>query len=112
MRLINQIGLYLQFILFLVGFILFYDELWMFGIPLGRILPDLTIFHVEGFHHWMVGLSLMLVVAIHYILSKLIQKTEKEQQAMDIRKRIFLIASLFIVFFLFLLLFSYINLND
>ncbi|MHA2202938.1 MAG: hypothetical protein ACW991_04560 [Candidatus Hodarchaeales archaeon] len=111
MRLINQIGIGIQLILFLVGFVLFYDELWMFGIPLGRILPDLSPFHIEGFHHWMVGLSLMLVIIIHFIFSRIIQKTEQKQHVMDKQKRIIFTGSLFILFFVFLLIFSSINLK-
>lgn len=66
-----------RIILFLVGFILFFDELWMFGIPLGRILPDMSDFHIEGFHHWMLGLFLMVLIGMSYIFSTLNQQTGK-----------------------------------
>lgn len=57
---------------FLVGFILFIDEIriipfleWLnpfldtIGFP-ERLIPDLSQFHIAGFHHWMFGLLLML----------------------------------------------------
>lgn len=47
-------------ILFIIGLILFIDELWMFGIPFGPILPDMSMLHVEPFHHWMWGILLMI----------------------------------------------------
>jgi hypothetical protein len=57
---------------FIVGFILFLDEIRIipfleFLIPFlddigfpERLLPDLSQFHIAGFHHWMLGLLLML----------------------------------------------------
>jgi len=57
---------------FIVGFILFIDELRIipfleFLIPFlddigfpERILPDLSAFHIGGVHHWMIGIVLMI----------------------------------------------------
>ena len=57
---------------FVVGFILFIDEIRIIpfleglnpflddmGFP-ERILPDLSQFHIAGLHHWMFGVLLML----------------------------------------------------
>ena len=57
---------------FLIGFILFIDEIRIIpfldgltpflnaiGFP-ERLLPDLSQFHIAGFHHWLFGLLLML----------------------------------------------------
>ena len=58
---------------FVVGFILFIDEIRLvpfleFLIPLlddigfpERILPDLSAFHIAGLHHWMFGFVLMII---------------------------------------------------
>jgi parallel beta-helix repeat protein len=108
MRFTNQISIFVRLIFFLVGFILFYDELWMFGIPLGRILPDLSDFHIDGVHHWMFGLFLMLVVVMHFIYSSLIQMIEQKQnyKVKDRHNRFIFTGLVFIVFFIFLLSFS------
>jgi hypothetical protein len=41
------------------------DELWMFGLPFGHILPDLSEFHIALFglqyHHWMTGIILIIL---------------------------------------------------
>lgn len=54
--------------LILFGMILVIDELWMFGIPVGHILPDLS--WVDGgnpyVHHWMLGLLLIFGGSILY----------------------------------------------
>ncbi|MFW9778230.1 MAG: hypothetical protein ACFFE8_05185 [Candidatus Heimdallarchaeota archaeon] len=67
-----------QGIIFLVGIVLFFDELWMLGIPLGHILPDMSDFHIEGLHHWMLGLFLMILSGISVIYSTLSQLNEKK----------------------------------
>jgi hypothetical protein len=43
----------------------------MFGIPLGHILPDMSDFHIEGFHHWMFGFLLMAVIMIQSLYSRI-----------------------------------------
>lgn len=57
---------------FLVGFILFMDEIRIIPLLEGlkpflddigypeRLLPDLSEFHIAGVHHWMFGVLLML----------------------------------------------------
>lgn len=52
-------------------YLFFFDELWMFGIPLGHILPDMSDFHIEGFHHWMFGFLLMAVIMIQSLYSRI-----------------------------------------
>lgn len=52
--------------LVLLGLVLLIDELWMFGIPIGGLLPDMTEYHVEPFHHWMLGIVLILGGIIMY----------------------------------------------
>jgi hypothetical protein len=57
---------------FIVGFILFIDEIRIvpllgsltpflddIGFP-ERILPDLSLLHIAGLHHWMFGILIML----------------------------------------------------
>ncbi|MFX1514750.1 MAG: hypothetical protein ACFFC6_00430 [Promethearchaeota archaeon] len=64
---------------FLVGFILFIDEIRIIpfldgltpfldaiGFP-ERILPDLSQFHIADFHHWIFGLLIMLGCGIGLI---------------------------------------------
>jgi len=49
--------------LILVGMILILDQLWLFGIPFGPFLPDLSWLDPTGsdlFHHWMLGVVLVL----------------------------------------------------
>ena len=50
-------------LLFLTGIVFLIDELWMFGLPIGHVLPDLSQFHIAPFgfqyHHWMTGLILI-----------------------------------------------------
>jgi hypothetical protein len=67
-------------VLFIIGFIfgsiLFLDEIRIvpflegitpflddIGFP-ERILPDLSQFHIAGFHHWIFGVLLMLVCSV------------------------------------------------
>jgi hypothetical protein len=54
-------------VIFIVGALLFYDEVWMFGLPYGHILPDLSFLHVGPIHHWMWGL-LMMIVSLLYLV--------------------------------------------
>ncbi|PNX52306.1 MAG: hypothetical protein BV458_10260 [Thermoplasmata archaeon M9B2D] len=55
----------LAIILILIGVVFLVDELWMFGLPIGHILPDLSEFHIAPFgfqyHHWMTGIILLIV---------------------------------------------------
>jgi hypothetical protein len=67
----------LLIIVFFAGFILFVDELWMLGIPFGHILPDMSAVHIEGVHHWMIGLAFMIVLMVSYFCSKYMQRIEK-----------------------------------
>jgi len=52
-------------IIFIIGLVLFMDEIWMvlpwlnIGAP-GWLIGDWTWAHVEPFHHWMWGALLML----------------------------------------------------
>jgi hypothetical protein len=55
-----------------VGLVFLVDELWMFGLPIGHVLPDLSEFHIAPFgfqyHHWMTGvilIALSLVILRH-----------------------------------------------
>lgn len=46
-----------------IGLILFLDQLFLFGLPFGGFLPDLSRFDPTGsqyFRHWMIGLVLVL----------------------------------------------------
>ncbi|MFX0123487.1 MAG: hypothetical protein ACFFAE_07580 [Candidatus Hodarchaeota archaeon] len=77
---LKKIMLYCLFGLgFIVGFILFIDEirdipflegltpfLDDIGFP-ERILPDLSQFHIAGLHHWMFGVLIMLGCCIGLI---------------------------------------------
>lgn len=58
----------LAIILILIGVIFLVDELWMFGLPIGHILPDLSEFHIAPFgfqyHHWMTGIILLFVALV------------------------------------------------
>ena len=69
----NKIVLYSLFCLgFLIGFILFLDEIRIIPFMEGltpflndmgfpeRLLPDLSQFHIAGLHHWIFGILLML----------------------------------------------------
>ena len=67
----NKLGVNLRLANFLVAFILFIDELWMFGIPFGPFLPDMSVIHIEGVHHWMIGLILMIVILFYFIVIKI-----------------------------------------
>nr|KXH71745.1 MAG: hypothetical protein AM325_02605 [Candidatus Thorarchaeota archaeon SMTZ1-45] len=52
-------------LLTLVGIVFLTDELWMFGFPIGHILPDLSEYHIALFgfqyHHWMTGVILIIL---------------------------------------------------
>jgi hypothetical protein len=55
----------LAIVLIIIGVVFLVDELWMFGLPIGHILPDLSEFHIVplGFqyHHWMTGIILLIL---------------------------------------------------
>lgn len=55
----------LGLLILVVGLILFVDELWMFGLPIGGFLGDWSAHHVSflhvEFHHWMWGVALMVI---------------------------------------------------
>jgi hypothetical protein len=59
----KEIAIYvLPIITFSVGLVLFLDELWMFIPGLthpGWYIGDWTAYHIEPFHHWMLGIVLM-----------------------------------------------------
>lgn len=65
-------------ILLLSGIVFITDELWMFGLPWGHILPDLSEFHIALFgfqyHHWMTGAILVVVAGV-------ILRSEKTKQS-------------------------------
>lgn len=44
-------------IMMMIGFTLFIDEIgfWMTGIPVGWLLGDWSVLHIDPFHHWMWG---------------------------------------------------------
>jgi len=53
-------------LLVVIGTILFLDELWFFVpgiVPHGWLIGDWSMFHVYPFHHWMLGV-VMIVVGI------------------------------------------------
>jgi hypothetical protein len=52
--------------LVLFGLVLLIDELWMFGIPIGGLLPDMTQYHLDSFHHWMLGVVLLFGGIVMY----------------------------------------------
>jgi hypothetical protein len=58
----------LAIILLLSGLVFLVDELWMFGLPIGHVLPDLSEFHIALFgfqyHHWMTGLVLITIAVL------------------------------------------------
>jgi hypothetical protein len=96
---------------FIVGFILFFDELWMFGIPLGHILPDMTDFHIEGMHHWMLGVFLMVLVGISYLFSIINNQFEKKwnYKVTDEQKGLLIAGFLLMVVISILISFSVVN---
>lgn len=57
----------LALVLIVIGMILFSDEAWMFGIPFGHFLPDLTplfgtlTINGEHIHHWVLGVVLLIL---------------------------------------------------
>lgn len=56
----------LRMILLIIGVILVVDQLYLFGIPIGPFLPDLSGLdpsqpYTDVFHHWMVGVVLIFV---------------------------------------------------
>jgi hypothetical protein len=58
----------LAIILILTGIVFLVDELWMFGLPIGHILPNLSEFHITilglQYHHWMTGTVLIVLALI------------------------------------------------
>lgn len=53
----------IKIFLILVGLVLILDQLWLFGVPFGPFLPDLSWLdptHSDLFHHWMLGFALVL----------------------------------------------------
>lgn len=79
----------------LVGFILFIDEIRIIpflevltpflddiGFP-ERILPDLSILHIVGLHHWMFGILLMLICVIGLIFTFKKVKDDKNHYVWD-----------------------------
>jgi putative Mn2+ efflux pump MntP len=66
----NLIGL----LLIVIGTILFLDELWFFApgiVPHGWLIGDWSMFHVYPFHHWMVGV-IMMVVGLWFLRKPLV----------------------------------------
>jgi hypothetical protein len=76
MGLKKKLVILLLIIGFIVGFILFIDEIRIIpflegltpllddiGFP-ERILPDLSAFHIAGLHHWVFGVVLMFVCVV------------------------------------------------
>lgn len=74
-----------------IGFILFLDEIRIvpflefltpilddIGFP-ERLLPDFSQFHIPSFHHWMLGLLLMLGCGIGLIYTFLKVEDEKSE---------------------------------
>ena len=51
-------------ILFVLGMILILDELRLFGIPFGGFLGDWSALHITPFHHWMLGVFLVVLSLI------------------------------------------------
>lgn len=54
----------LPMMMILVGIILIVDQLYLFGIPFGGFLGDLSMWDITGssaIHHWMVGVGLVIV---------------------------------------------------
>ena len=50
--------------LIVIGVVLVADQLWLFGIPIGPFLPDLSSWDITGspvIHHWMLGVVLVIV---------------------------------------------------
>ena len=49
-------------VLIVIGLVLVADQLWLFGIPIGPFLPDLSNLDITGspvIHHWMLGVVLI-----------------------------------------------------
>ena len=61
------------FILLLIimafGIFLILDELWMFGIPIGHFLPDMSAWdgYNDAVHHWMLG-AILVSISLYLIL--------------------------------------------
>lgn len=54
---------WLLILTFVIGGILFIDQLWMFGLPISSIFPDLSAWDItdsDAIHHWMVGVVMMI----------------------------------------------------
>ena len=60
----RSIGMMFPMMMTSIGLVLFMDGVFEFYLGLGRILPDLSAYHVEPFgfvlHHWMYGLGLVI----------------------------------------------------
>jgi hypothetical protein len=58
----------LALLFMITGIVFLTDELWMFGLPIGHVLPDLSEFHIALFgfqyHHWMTGAILIIGAAV------------------------------------------------
>ena len=51
-------------ILIIIGLVLFFDEIWMVGVPIGSsgwLIGDWSFIHVEPFHHYMLGIGMVIV---------------------------------------------------
>jgi len=66
MRNITKKDKRIPLMMILFGIILFLDELWMFGISFGGFLGDWTSLHQDPYHHWMLGIILILVGGYYY----------------------------------------------
>ncbi|PWI46544.1 hypothetical protein CEE45_16230 [Candidatus Heimdallarchaeota archaeon B3_Heim] len=91
----------IRLLLCILGFILVFDELWMLGIPLGHILPDMSDFHVEGVHHWMFGLSFLFVCTINVLFSPKIEG-DKNKTMLNDQLRLVQGGSLFLIIIILL----------
>ena len=66
----------------LTGIVFLIDELWMFGLPLGHLLPDLSQFHIAPFgfqyHHWMTGLILITMSGLLFRRDRILRNRKIE----------------------------------
>lgn len=57
-----------------LSLILIVDQLYLFGIPVGGFLGDLSAYDITGhpdIHHWMVGLALLMCIFLYMKRRKL-----------------------------------------
>lgn len=78
-------------LLIVAGTILFLDELWFFVpgiVPHGWLIGDWSMLHVYPFHHWMLGVAMIVVglwllrkPLVHAVSTKRAKEEHREGQS-------------------------------